>query len=185
MKNYIIKTKRLGLRNWFDSDVEMALKMNADKSVMEFFPDTWSLQETESFIKRMQRHFKKHGFCYFAADHLESDQFIGFVGLSHQTFKSDFTPCVDIGWRLLPDVWGQGFATEGAKGCLDYAFNTLNLPNIFAIAPELNLKSQKVMLKLGMTKHLHFVHPNLELESPLKYCVSFQITKVDFLKNLP
>ena len=88
------------------------------------------------------------GFCYFAVDTLNNRDFIGFIGISEQTFQSDFTPCIDIGWRLSQDQWGKGYATEGAKRCLDYAFNDLKLKNIKAICPSINDKSERVMSKL-------------------------------------
>jgi len=177
MEKYIIKTSRLGLRNWQDSDIENATMMNADMAVMEFFPNIWSRQETEKFIKRMQTHFSEHGFCYFAVDELNTGNFIGFTGLLHQTYQTNFTPFIDIGWRLMPNAWGKGFATEGANACLNYAFHTLNLPTIFAIAPELNLKSQKVMQKIGMTEYAHFIHPKIDPGNPLKKCVAYRILK--------
>ena len=162
MPDYIIKTDRLGLRNWQEKDITPATKMNADKAVREFFPNTLSQLETEVFIKTMQHHFATHGYCYFAVDALETNEFIGFIGLSNQTFKSDFTPCVDIGWRLLPEFWGKGYATEGALACINFAFTTLKLKEVYAIAPELNLKSQRVMQKIGMTEYINFVHPKID-----------------------
>lgn len=177
MLNYIIKTDRLGLRNWQVSDIEPATRMNADKVVREFFPNTMSQLETEDFIKNMQQHFATHGYCYFAVDELATHKFIGFIGLSNQTFKSGFTPCVDIGWRLLPEFWGKGYATEGALGCVNFVFTTLKLKEVYAIAPEMNLKSQRVMQKIGMSKCIHFVHPKIDKNNPLKNCVAYRILK--------
>lgn len=177
MANYSIKTNRLGLRNWQDSDIEKAVNMNFDVSVMEFFPSIMTPEQTIGFIKRMQLHFTAHGFCYFAVDVLETDAFIGFIGLSTQTFESSFTPCVDIGWRLLPSAWGKGYATEGARACLKFAFSRLRLPEVYAIAAELNIKSQRVMRKLGMTAFIRFAHPNIAVENPLRDCVAYRILK--------
>ncbi len=174
MLNYIIKTDRLGLRNWQEKDIEPATIMNADKAVREFFPNTLSQQETEDFIKRMQQHFTMYGYCYFAVDELATNKFIGFIGLSNQTFKSEFTPCVDIGWRLLSTAWGKGYATEGALACLTFAFTTLNLKEVYAIAPVLNLKSQHVMQKIGMSEYIHFIHPKIDKNNPLKKCIAYR-----------
>lgn len=180
MSNYSIKTKRLGLRNWQAKDIEPATLMNADKAVMEFFPNTLTQQQTESFIKRMQLQFNERGFCYFAVDRLDTNQFIGFIGLSYQTYESVFTPCVDVGWRLLPEAWGNGFAIEGAKACLNFAFAELHLDAVYAIAPELNKKSQYVMQKLRMNAHTHFEHPNIDANNPLRKCVTYKISKSDY-----
>tara|TARA_R110002073_G_scaffold40547_1_gene114823 strand:+ start:30895 stop:31437 length:543 start_codon:yes stop_codon:yes gene_type:complete len=177
MSNYIIKTARLGLRNWQTKDIAPAKLMNADARVMEFFPDTWTSKQTEDFIQRMRKHFKKYGFCYFAVDRLDTNTFIGFIGLSHQTYKTSFTPFVDLGWRLIPTAWGHGFATEAAQACIQFAFSDLKLKKVYAIAPDLNLKSQNVMHKLGMTKHTHFVHPKVAVDNALKNCVAYKIEK--------
>jgi len=176
MADYIIKTERLGLRNWQEKDIEPATIMNADKAVREFFPNTMNQLETEDFIKRMQAHFATHGYCYFAVDELSSQEFIGFIGLSYQTFKSKFTPCVDIGWRLLQHKWAKGYATEGAMACLNFAFKTLNLSEVYAIAPVMNLKSQHVMQKLGMHKYMQFIHPKIDKNNDLKNCVAYRIS---------
>ncbi len=183
MSDYIIKTNRLGLRNWQVSDIKPTTKMNTDKAVREFFPSTMSQLETEAFIKTMQQHFATHGYCYFAVDELTTHEFIGFIGLSNQTFKSDFTPCVDIGWRLLSKFWGNGYATEGALACVNFAFRTLKLKEVYAIAPELNLKSQRVMQKIGMTEYIHFVHPKIDKNNPLKNCVAYRSLRSDHKFN--
>ena len=149
-------------------------KINADKNVMEYFPSTQNQKQTKDFIKRMRKSYDENGYCYFAVDVLETGEFTGFIGLSFQDYEADFTPCIDIGWRLKKSAWGKGFATEGAKACLDYGFHQLNLKSIVAIAPELNLKSQQVMKKIGMTKNGVFLHPNIDEGDPLKPCVLFK-----------
>ncbi|MEM6772576.1 MAG: GNAT family N-acetyltransferase, partial [Bacteroidota bacterium] len=86
-----------------------------------------------------------------------------------------FTPCTDIGWRLHPDVWGQGLATEGARACLDFAFGELGLDQVVAVAVKQNAPSIRVMEKLGMEYDLEFIHPAL-VESPrLSRCVLYTI----------
>jgi len=49
------------------------------------------------------------------------------IGLAFQEYKTKFTPAIDIGWRLKRSAWGKGYATEGAKRCLEYAFNELKI----------------------------------------------------------
>lgn len=177
MTNYIIKTERLGLRNWQTKDIAPAKVMNADKTVMEFFPNIWSHKQTEDFIQRMRKHFRKHEFCYFAVDELKTGRFIGFIGLMHQTYNTPFTPFVDVGWRIISKACGQGYATEGAKACINFAFAEMELKELYAIAPELNKKSQRVMQKLGMSFHTHFEHPKLDLNSPLRKCLAYKIAR--------
>jgi len=174
---YLFKSERLGFRNWMVSDISKMVEISADPKVMEYFPSILTAQQTEEFIERMQKQFSDEGFCYFAVDKLEDQKFIGFIGLSIQTFKSIFTPCIDIGWRLLQTEWGKGFATEGAKRCLDFAFNDIGIEKISAICPVVNEKSRRVMEKLGMCKKLSFNHPLLQDYQKLETCVLYEIEK--------
>lgn len=177
MKNYIFSSERLGFRNWHQNDIEALIEINNDDEVMAYFPQKPSAVETINFVKRMQYTFFNKNFCYFAVDTLARGEFIGFIGLSEKHFASDFTPCIDIGWRLKRSVWNQGLATEGAKACLAYGFDRLSLKQISAIAPAQNLISQKVMSKIGMTKVKDFYHPELAHSPNLQKCVLFSITR--------
>ncbi len=168
--SYIIKTKRLGLRNWRDADLLPMAEMNADTLVMEYFPKMWTTEETATFIKRMQKHYEDYGFCYFAVDVLETNECIGFIGLLNQTYESPFTPCVDIGWRLKQSSWGKGYATEGAKACLKFGFEELKLKEIYSVASKIIKRSINVMQKLGMTKLLEFDHPKILAHERIKTC---------------
>ena len=176
MKEYIIKTKRLGLRNWNASDLLPFTEMCQDKEVMKYFPNLLSEKDTENFIKRMQVHFKEFGFCYFAVDILGTNEFIGFTGMLHQNYESPFTPCVDIGWRLKKSAWNNGFATEAAIACLDFASEKLNLKEIYSIASKVNVSSIHIMKKIGMNYHSDFQHPALLKNEFLKNCVAYNFT---------
>ncbi len=173
-KNYLFQSKRLGFRNWIEGDILQMAEINADAKVMAYFPSTKTTDETREFILRMQKQFLEKGFCYFAVDKLENGEFIGFIGLSEQTYESDFTPCVDIGWRLKFSEWNTDFATEGAQRCLEFAFSTLNLDRIVAVAPVANLRSEKVMINIGMKKVKEFKHPLLKDITHLEKCVLFE-----------
>ncbi|HEY1062098.1 MAG TPA: GNAT family N-acetyltransferase [Daejeonella sp.] len=175
-QKYLFKSERLGFRNWLESDIELMSAINADEKVMEFFPAIASKDQTIEFIEKMQKQFKEKGFCYFAVDKLENNEFIGFIGLSEKLFEAEFTPCIDIGWRLSSEEWNKGYAGEGAKRCLEYANEVLKLEKIVSIAPKINVKSEKVMKKIGMEKVLEFEHPLLINDERLRDCVLYQIT---------
>jgi len=106
-------------------------------------------------------HFVENGFTYYATEILDTKEFIGMIGLARQNYTSPFTPAVDIGWRLKREAWGKGYATEGAKRCLDYAFNELDIHEVISICTLRNTKSENVMRKIGMTKIGEFIHPEL------------------------
>lgn len=172
--NYIFTSKRLGFRNWQTSDIDKLYEINSDKKVMEFFPNIPTKEQTIEFIERMKSQFEDKGFCYFAVDKLKDNEFIGFIGLSEQNYKAEFTPCIDIGWRINRNEWNKGFATEGAKKCLEYAFNELKLENVYSIAPKINTKSEHIMTKIGMKKQYEFEHSLLINNDQLKTCVLYK-----------
>ena len=182
-KEYLFTSERLGFRNWLQEDVQEMIAINADAEVMAYFPSIQDPQQTIAFIERMQNQFHDMGYCYYAVDRLDNDVFIGFIGLSWQTYQAAFTPCVDIGWRLKKDAWNQGFAKEGAKRCLTNAFNELNIETVYAVAPIVNIKSEHIMHALGMKKVGEFDHPLLEMDKRLKKCVLYIITSL--LYNSP
>lgn len=172
---YLFTSSRLGFRTWNNDDIQQMTLLNSDQEVMEFFPFLPSKKQTAEFIERMQNQFTENGFCYFPVDDLETDRFIGFIGFSLQKFESDFTPCVDIGWRISKNYWGKGLATEGALACLKYGKDYLKLNRIYSMASKINSKSKKVMEKIGMTYVKDFEHPKLRENSRLKKCVLYAI----------
>ena len=173
-EKYLFTSERLGFRNWHLSDIDKMHEINSDEKVMEFFPCIPTKEQTTEFIERMKKQFEDKGFCYFAVDKLEDNDFIGFIGLSEQTYDADFTPCIDIGWRIKSSEWNKGFATEGAKRCLSYALDNLKLEKIYSIAPKINIRSEHIMSKIGLKKQYEFEHPLLANDERLKYCVLYK-----------
>lgn len=154
--------------------------MNADERVMEYFPSVLSKKESDALVGRFIAHFDQRAYTYFAVDQLVNNEFIGFIGLAYQEYDTDFNPSVDIGWRLKYGAWGKGFATEGARKCLDYGFGTLNLPRINAIATVGNDKSTNVMDKIGMKRMKSFEHPKLLNTPDYKNCWLYAIENHNF-----
>lgn len=175
MKKYDIQTERLGLRNWSMEDLDSMTALNQDPKVMEFFPALQNREKTADLITRMQDHYADQGFCYFAADILETGEFIGFIGLMTQTYLSEYGEFTDIGWRLKQAAWGKGFATEGAKACLKFAKDVLEKKEIYSVCSVINVKSEKVMLKIGMKKSHTFKHPALVNSPELEECYMYKI----------
>ena len=174
---YIFTSERLGFRNWNLTDIDKMYEINSDEKVMEFFPSIQTKEQTTEFVERMKKQYEEKGFCYFAVEILGDNQFIGFIGLSEQTYKAEFTPCIDIGWRINSNEWNKGFATEGAKKCLEYAFKELKLENVYSIAPKINTKSEHIMKKIGLKKQYEFEHSLLKNNERLKTCVLYKKEK--------
>jgi RimJ/RimL family protein N-acetyltransferase len=158
-----LRTERLRLRGWQPSDREPFAAMNADPRVMEYFPAPLSPEESDARVARIEAHFDRHGFGLWAVEVVGVAPFAGFIGLSIPGFEAHFTPCVEIGWRLAAAHWCRGFATEGARAALAFGFNTLGLAEIVSFTATVNLRSRRVMEKLGMTHQPgdDFDHPLL------------------------
>lgn len=178
--NYLFSSERLGFRNWTMDDLEVLAGMNADEEVMEHFPETKTREETTAFIGRLQEHYDKHGYTYFAVDLKENKELLGFVGLAWQTYETEFTPATDIGWRLKKTAWGKGYATEGAKRCLQYAFEDIKLDQVIAVCTVDNWKSANVMKKIGMKKIGEFKHPELKAFPDYERCFCYAIQKSEY-----
>lgn len=170
----MLTTPRLLLRPWQKTDLPAMAAINAHPEVMHYFPSVQTEEQTKGFIGRQHLQQQERGYCYFAAELRETGQVIGFIGISYQDYEADFTPCVDIGWRLHPDAWGKGFATEGAKVCLAFAREELGLTEIVAVAVKANLPSIKVMERIGMRYHSQFKHPALKAYPALEDCVVYK-----------
>ncbi len=180
---YEFYSERLGFRNWRETDIAKLYEINNDPAVMEYFPTLPTFGETGNFIRRMQDMYAARRYCYFAIDHLDSDRFLGFLGLCDQDYSSPFTPSVDIGWRINKEFWGMGLATEGAQKCLEYAFNVIGLKHVRSIAPKINMKSIRVMEKIGMQCLGSFKHPKLKKFPKLANCVCYETTEIDFFSE--
>jgi ribosomal-protein-alanine N-acetyltransferase len=177
----MIQTGRLILRTWREEDLAPFAAMNADPRVREFFPGLLTAAESDAEARRLQQRFQQDGFCFFAAELRTGPTFIGFVGIQTMNFAvpSLPQPAVEIGWRLAPRFWGKGLAVEGARAVLDYAFHQVNLQQVVAITVPANVRSRRVMEKIGMNHvpALDFDHPRLAEGHPLRPHVLYRLTR--------
>lgn len=174
---YIFTSERLGFRNWDDKALETMITISGDKDVMEFFPAPATAKQTAVFVENMTKLCKEKGYCYFAVELLENGVCIGFIGLNDISYTRPFKASVDIGWRLGKSFWRKGYASEGAKACLNYGLNTLGIQEIVATAPVVNKRSISVMENLGMKRMGEFQHPRLADFPHLSLCVHYWISK--------
>ena len=171
-----LKTSRLILRNWRQTDIRPFAILNSDPRVCEFLPNILTHEETVTSVTKIESHFIEYGFGLFAVELINTKTFIGFVGLKYFSFDSHFTPSVELAWRLSWKNWGQGLATEAAKKVTQFGFETLGLPEILAITAKRNQRSRRVMEKLGMftNEDENFLHPQLEHNHPLSEHVLYR-----------
>jgi len=145
-----IKTERLRLRAWRESDLAPYAAMGADPDVMHYFPALMSEAESLAHVADLQERQRNWGYTFWA---VESDdlRFAGFVGLSRPKIQADFTPCVEVGWRLARPAWGKGYATEGGRAALEFGFAEQDLDEIVAMVSAANTPSRCVAERLGMS----------------------------------
>jgi RimJ/RimL family protein N-acetyltransferase len=171
-----LETARLRLRRWCAADAAPFAAMNTDPRVMEYFPARLTHEESDLLIARIEERFERSGFGLWAVEVVESSQFAGFIGLSVPHFEAHFTPCIEIGWRLAAEFWGRGLATEGARAVLAFGFESLGVDQIVSFTTAANVRSRRVMEKLGMSHDPadDFDHPMLP-GHPLQRHVLYRI----------
>jgi RimJ/RimL family protein N-acetyltransferase len=173
----IVTTERLILRHWRKSDREPFARLNRDPRVMEYMPGALSQAESDALVARIEAHFRQRGFGLCAVELRRDGSFLGFIGLNVPSFEALFMPCVEIGWRLAAEHWGQGLATEGASQLTRYAFEILQLDGLVSFTVPANARSRRVMEKLGMQHDPaeDFDHPRLPPGHPLRRHVLYRL----------
>jgi RimJ/RimL family protein N-acetyltransferase len=174
-----LRTERLVLRGWTPEDRVALAAVNGDSRVMEFIGDPMNHQESDAMADRIEVKFAQQGFGFWAVEVPGVAPFIGCVGLNVPTFEAPFMPAVEIGWRLGADFWGQGYASEAARVALEFGFDAALLDEIVAFTAARNVRSQRVMERIRMTRDPHddFEHPGLPVGSPLRPHVLYRIRK--------
>jgi RimJ/RimL family protein N-acetyltransferase len=171
------ETERLILRQWRESDRQPFRELNADSRVMEFMPGLLAPEVSDEMMDRIQRHFELHGFGLFAAELRADQSFIGYIGLSIPRFDAPFMPAVEIGWRIAARYWGSGLATEGAREVLRFGFESAGLDSVVSFTVPGNIRSLRVMEKLGMSHNPadDFDHPNLPEGHALRHHLLYRL----------
>jgi RimJ/RimL family protein N-acetyltransferase len=139
-------THRLAFRGWQAEDLEAFFAICSNPRVMQYVGDgqAWSKTRTLAFIERAEEMFRACGFCQWAVLHQADNKLIGYCGF----VTTDEAP--EIGWRLAPEYWGQGLATEAAHAVLTYGLEILGFPRVIATIQADNQASIRIALKLGM-----------------------------------
>ncbi len=174
----ILYTKRLILRPWREGDLTPFAKLNANPRVMEFYPKILSKSESDALVTTFQKEIALQGYGYWAVEAPGVAEFIGFIGLKYWNLEMSFAPCIDVGWRLGFCHWGKGYATEGAQRVIQYGFEILKLSEIVSMATIRNIRSQRVMKRLGMSSdpNENFEHPRVPRGDPLSWRVLYRLS---------
>ena len=177
-----IRTERLLLRNWEERDRAFFHRINSDDTVMAFYDVRRSRAEADAMMDRLQADNAARGYGFCAAELAATGETIGFVGAAPVEIPPYLPPgTTEVGWRLAPEHWGKGYAAEAAGGWLGFAFETLGVDEVVAFAVWNNVRSTRVMERLGMRRDAacDFDHPRV-VEPSLKRHVLYRIGRADW-----
>jgi len=177
--NSIIETKRTLLRKFTETDCQAVFDFGSDKEVQKYTGDILlkSYEQAMGIIKNiLYADYKKYGYGRWAVVHKRDNKVIGFAGLK---YLPEFGK-TDIGYRFLPQYWGQGIATEVSVPIIKYGFEKLGLKEIIGITDPLNKASSKVLNKIGLKYYKSAIYDT----STTKKYQWFKISKKEFLSSL-
>jgi RimJ/RimL family protein N-acetyltransferase len=147
--------------------------MNSDPIVMRYVGDG-SIRSHEQMLEELEMlmsyYTKRPGLGVWAIELKTVSKFIGAGGLTYNTGKA----AVELGYRLLNEQWGKGYATEASSGLLRYAFRNMKVSKLIASAHCENLASHNVLKKIGMSH----IGNGFEFDSPQVY---YEIDAKDFI----
>jgi RimJ/RimL family protein N-acetyltransferase len=151
-----VVTDRLALMRPSPGDSELLAPVFAERAVWEFpYGRGMDAQWTAAFVDQAVAGWERYGFGIWVVRTLADAEVIGYLGLSMPSFLSELIPAermpaVEVGWRLHPDHWGRGYATEGARAALGQAFETLQLSEVCSAPQSINPPSARVAERVGM-----------------------------------
>lgn len=149
-----IETERLILREFRLSDLNGMFELDSNLEVHKYLGNKPVKTKNESvkMIESVINQYKERGIGRWAAIEKSSGEFIGWSGLrlNNEYSMNGFAEYYDVGYRLIPRFWGKGYATESGKAAVDYGFDILKLPNLYATTEINNEASHNALLKIGL-----------------------------------
>ena len=146
--NMIFETERLFARKLTKDDFGSLCRILQDPEVMYAYEHAFSDAEVNSWLERQLKRYVTDGFGLWAVILKETGSMIGQCGLTMQDWNGKMVP--EIGYLFEKAYWHRGYASEAAKGCKEYAFQSLKLPRVYSIIRDNNLPAQRVAERNGM-----------------------------------
>lgn len=173
-----LRTARLVLRGWLESDLEPFAALNADPEVAEFLGGALTREQSDAMVGRFVERWRLGGVGHWAVERVADGAFLGFVGLGVPAWAPG--PETEIGWRLARHAWGAGYGTEAAREAVRFAFEAGGLAELVSYTAATNARSRRVMEKLGMVRAdpgaaFDFLHPRLRHGDPLRPHVTYRL----------
>lgn len=172
-----IRTQRLLMRRWRDSDREPFAALNGDPETMRFFLATLDRAASDALVEVIEARFEQQGFGLWALELAATGEFIGFTGLNPLSAGVPGAGGTEIAWRLARQYWHHGYATEAARAALDLAFDAAGLAEIWSYTSVLNEPSQAVMRRIGLVEVARFDHPRIPAGHPLRPHVTYHLAR--------
>ncbi|MBL4933161.1 GNAT family N-acetyltransferase [Clostridium paridis] len=145
----VLETQRLILREMIQADFPVLCKILQDDDVMYAYEGVFTNDEVQGWLDRQFERYKEHGFGLWAVVLKETGIMIGQCGLTMQDYKSK--KVMEVGYLFQKEYWHRGYASEAAIACKEYAFDKLNVKEVYSIIRDTNIPSQKVAIRNGMT----------------------------------
>lgn len=165
----LLVTPRLALRRFRADDLEFLCRLNADPDVTRHTGGTKDRAQTEQMLRvRVIDYYQANpGLGIWATIERDTGACVGLHLLNHIQGET----LIQVGYQLVPEAWGRGYATEMAVAVVRYAFKVMALPRIVAITDLPNVASQRVLLKAGLHRNgeREFAHPAYAPQGPLAW----------------
>jgi len=170
-----IRTERLLMRRWLDSDREPFAALNADPKTMRYFAATLDRLASDAFVDLIETRFERQGYGLWALEVTDTGEFIGLTGLNPMPDDVPGAGGTEVAWRLARHAWHRGYATEAARAALDVAFEGVGMTEVWSMTAVLNEPSQAVMRRLGLSEVARFNHPRVPAGHPLRPHVTYHL----------
>lgn len=175
----ILRGPRVVLRPWrLPADLGPLFAIHADPSAMRHFAGTMDRAGSDAWGRRIAADLDSRGWGFWVLE-LADEGMAGVVGIKPVGFEADFTPAIEIGWRLATRFHRRGLAEEAARLALAHGFGPLDLRRIVAFTPPANEPSWRLMEKLGMRRQGRFDHPRLAEGHPLRRHLLYALDRTD------
>jgi ribosomal-protein-alanine N-acetyltransferase len=147
--NFILETPRLRFREFVPEDVDDLAMILTDAEAMRYYPVLFDRAGVEKWIARNRRRYAANGHGLWAMILKSTGELMGDCGVTVQTV--DDVDELEVGYHLCRHHWGQGYATEAARACRDWAFANRNAEYVVSLIRPENVPSRRVAERNGMT----------------------------------
>lgn len=146
----VLETDRLIVREISHGDYNALCGILQDEETMRAYEGAFSGAEVQEWIERQLRRYREYGFGLWAVVLKATGEVIGQCGLTMQMWNGQ--EALEVGYLFNRNYWHHGYATEAARGCIDYAFNVLGATDVCSIIRDSNIASQRVAQRSGMAR---------------------------------